>query len=199
MGADDSDERTGWPAELRGITESVVTTRGPSGRWNVAALGLIATDGDESVRARTWGETRTRQNFRDRGAGYIQFTRDPVDFVEAALAVREDPDPVLPSADGWARVRVERVDRGETGGTNWAEWSIEPVESTVVRRVVPTTNRGFHAVVEATVAASRLEVPGYDRTTLSDRLEYAAAVIERCGGRAEEQALERLRELVDWP
>ncbi|PSP91673.1 DUF447 domain-containing protein, partial [Halobacteriales archaeon QS_1_68_44] len=61
-----------WPVNLAGVTESVVTTLGPNDRWNLAALGLFAGD---PVTARTWGRTRTWRNFRERGGGYVQFTR----------------------------------------------------------------------------------------------------------------------------
>jgi hypothetical protein len=196
-----------WPVELRGVTESVVTTRGPNGRWNVAALGLHAddgrdepgaVDGDTPVRARTWGRTRTRRNFTERGGGYVQFTRDPVTFTEAALAVREEDEPVLDSADAWVRVGVERVGEGSEGDTEWVDWHLHPEEAAVERETVPTTNRGHGAVVEATVAASRLDVDAYDTDELRDRLEYFAAVIERCGGPREREALTRMRELVEW-
>lgn len=183
----------GWPVELRGITESVVTTRGGEGGWDVAALGLHA---GEPVTARTWGDTRTRRNLGREGAGYVQFTRDPVTFVEAALAVRTVEEPVLPDADAWVRVEAERTDAGESGGTRWVDWRLTPVDAGVEREVVPTVNRGYNAVVEATVAASRLGVPGYDESTLRERLDFLEAVARRCGGPRERAAVERLDELV---
>jgi hypothetical protein len=199
----------GWPDELdlRGVTESVVTTLGPNGRWNLAALGLRApgsgdgSDGDPEdggpVTARTWGRTRTRRNFAERGGGYVQFTRAPRTFVDAALAVRESEGPVLGDADAWVRVDAERIAAGETGGTAWVDWALEPLESRVLRAAVPTTNRGYYAVVNATVAASRLEVDAYDQADLLDRLRYFESVVETAGGRAEHEAFERIRERVD--
>lgn len=185
-----------WPLDLRGITESVVTTRGPNGRYNLAALGLHAGD---SVTARTWGATRTRRNFERESEGYVQFTRDPVDFVEAALTIRELDDPLLDSADAWARVAVEQLDSGTQHGTDWVDWHLSPVETTVARRVVPAINRGHAAVIEATVAASRLDVEAYDDERLAARLSYFADVIDRCGGPREQTALARLRAAVDLP
>lgn len=186
-----------WPVDLRGVTESVVATRGPNDRWNVAALGLHAPDGDaDPVTARTWGETRTRRNFSDRGRGYVQFTRDPVDFVEAALSVREADEPVLASADAHVEVAVERRASGTTEGTAWVDWSLEPIELSVERRVVPATNRGYTAVIEGTVAASRLGVQAYDTDDLLEQLAYFEGVVDRCGGPTEQTAWERLRELV---
>lgn len=183
----------GWPVELRGITESVVTTRGPDDRWNVAALGLHA---GESVTARTWGSTRTRRNFDRTGEGHVQFTRDPVTFVEAALSVHEIDGPVLPDADAWVRVAVERIDAGDSGGTRWVDWRLSPVESSVEREVVPTVNRGYNAVVEATVAASRLGLDAYDEGTLRERLAHLEGVARRCGGEPEREAFDRLNALV---
>lgn len=186
---------TGWPVELRGVTESVVSTRGPNDRWNVAALGLHAGD---PVTARTWGRTRTWRNFERESEGYVQFTRDPLTFVEAALAIREVDDPVLDDADAWVRVEVERVDAGIEGVTEWVEWNLQPVDSGIEREVVPTINRGTNAVIEATVWTSRLDVPAYDRSELENRLDYLGDVVRTCGGNREVEAWERIKELVEW-
>ena len=184
----------GWPVDLQGVTEAVVTTRGPTDRWNLAALGLFAGD---PVTARTWGRTRTRRNLEARGGGYVQFTRDPVDYVDAACSIRELTEPVLESADAWARVAATARESGSEDGTEWVEWGLDPVETAVERRVVPTTNRGHAAIVEATVAASRLDVPGYDADGLRDRIAYFAGVVDRCGSDRETAALRRLREHED--
>jgi hypothetical protein len=194
---DGADAAADWPVALAGVSETVITTLGPNERWNVAALGVHAPDGDGPATATTWGRTRTWRNFRERGGGYIQFTRDPVDFAEAALSVREADEPLLDSADAWVEVDVERRDSGSEGDTQWVEWALHPVDSAVERHVVPTTNRGHAAVIEATVAASRLDVPSYDRETLLDRLAYFESVVETAGSERERAAFERVRDLVD--
>ncbi|WP_255149155.1 DUF447 domain-containing protein [Halorarius halobius] len=187
-----------WPADWDGVAESVVTTRGPNDRWNVAALGLHAPDGDGPVTARTWGRTRTWHNFGDRGEGYVQFTRDPVDFVEAACAVREEAGPVLDSADAWARVRVEERDSGTEDGTGWVEWALHVEDSSVERETVPVVSRAHGAVVEATVAASRLDVDRYDTERLRERIRHAESVVDRAGGARDREAWDRFEALVDW-
>ena len=184
---------TQWPVDLRGVTESVVATRQPEGTWNLAALGLHAGD---PVTARTWGDTRTRRNFAREDEGYVQFTRDPVTFVEAALSIREADEPLLSGADAWARVTVERLAAGESGGTGWVDWALEVDEAAVASTTVPTVNRGYNAVVEATVAASRLGVDAYDDATLRERLGYFEEVTRRCGGEREVAAFDRLNDLV---
>lgn len=180
------DESANWPVELRGVTESVVTTLGPNDLWNAAALGLHT---GEPVTARTWGDTRTRRNFHRRGGGVVQFVDDPLRFAEAALSIHEVEEPVLDSACAWVEVEVEQTGSGEEHGTRWEDWELRPIESGVERRVVPTINRGFAAVVEATVAASRLGVEGYDDEELRARLDWLESVVERCGGEREKEAI----------
>lgn len=192
-GAADADETSDaeWPVSFSGVIESVVTTLGPNDRWNAAALGLFAGD---PVTARTWGNTRTRRNFRRRGECYVQFTRDPVDFVESALSIYEVEEPVLESADAWARVEVDRVGAGRENGTRWETWELRPIDSEVRNETVPTVSRAFGAVVEGTVAASRLGVEGYDDEKLRSRLERCESIVDRTGGPREREAFDRLRE-----
>jgi hypothetical protein len=211
----DSDGDIGWPVCLQGVTESVVTTLGPNDRWNCAALGLLADDeghegnsdqdhsdgataepGSPTVTARTWGRTRTWRNFREEGEGYVQFVRDPVVFTEAALSILEESTPILDATTAWVRVEVAEIDAGESGGTQWVEWALHPQENRVRSRVVPTIDRGHAAVIEATVAASRLDVPAYDTEELRDRLAYFEGVVERCGGPREREAFARLTEIA---
>ncbi len=199
-----------WPVELRGVTETIVATLGPNDRWNMAALGVHAPDPDagdprpgdddprEPVTARTYGRTRTCRNFSERGGGVVQFTVDPREFVDAALTIREEADPVLPNADAWVEVRAETIDREDRDGTTVRTWGLRPVESTVRSERVPTVNRGFGAVVDATVAASRLDVPAYETSELLDRLRYFADVVGRCGGPAEREAFARIDSATDW-
>lgn len=188
---------TDWPVSLRGVTESVVTTLGPNGRWNVAALGLHADGSESAVAARTWGRTRTRRNFEREDEGYVQFVDDPVVFVDAALSIWEVEDPILDGASAWVRVNVERVDTERSNETEWIEWTLTPTDSAVEHTVVPTINRGFNAVVEATVWASRLDVPNYDRAELTRRLEHLKGIVRTCGGEREQVAWDRLEAHVE--
>jgi hypothetical protein len=202
MTADDP-QPEGWPVELRGVTESIVATLGPNELWNMAALGLHTTDEpadpDEPVRATTWGNTRTRRNFHRQGGGVVQFTADPREFVDAAVTIREEPEPVLPNADAWVEVAAESVDSGIDGGTEWERWELHPTtEGTVDGSRPLTINRGLYAVIDATVAASRLDVPSFDTDVLVDRLQYFEETVEKCGGPREREAFATLSRETGW-
>jgi len=213
-----------WPVELAGVTESLVATRGPGGAWNFAPLGVFApgfddaleidglrearSDGeharsvsrthDDPATARTWGRTRTRINFERTGEGVIQFARDPLLFVECALGIVERQEPVHDMADAWVRVAVDPVTRGTSRGTEWRAWTLEPSETGVERTAVPTTRRGYSAVIEATVWASRLDADAYDRSELENRLAFLEAVVEAAGSDRDRRAFDRIPELTDW-
>jgi hypothetical protein len=189
-----------WPVDLRGVTESIVATLGPNDLWNMAALGLHAPDEPgQPVEATTWGNTRTRRNFHRQGGGVVQFTADPREFVDAAVTIHEEAEPVLPNADAWVEIEAKLVDSGEKGQTRWERWELRPTEERTVEASRPQTiNRGFYAVIDATVAASRLDVPTFETETLVDRLAYFEETVEKCGGPREQQAFETLSQETGW-
>jgi hypothetical protein len=187
---------TAWPVDLAGVTETLVTTPGPNDRWNVAALGVHEPE-DGPPTARTWGRTRTWRNFRERGVGYVQFTTDPVLFVDAALSIHEVDEPVLPDASAWVEVRPEQVDSGSEGGTQWVDWELSAETATVESRAVPTFSRGYAAVVEGTVAASRLDVESYDSDQLRERIAYFDDVVDRCGSDRDRRAYDQLLSVLE--
>lgn len=190
-----------WPTDLRGVVESVTSTRGPEDQWHVAALGLQAGEqhaAADPVRARTWGQTRTRQHFERRGSARVQFVRDPVVFVRAALDDFETDAPVLDAADAWVEVKAKEIERGTSGGTEWIDWRLRPERTAVERRVVPTTSRSLGAVIELAVAASRLGVPVYDDDELRDRMAYFAGVATNCGASRAKEAVGLVASLSAW-
>lgn len=183
-----------WPTPLEGVTETVVTTLTPSGGWNAAALGL---HGGSPVTARTWGQTRTRVAFERDGTGVIQFTTDSLTFVRAALTIHEVEEPVLAAADAWVWVEATRTASGSSAGTEWVEWRLDPLASRVRRRRVAGIRRARGAVVEASVAASRLDVEGFDRSELLATIERCGEVVERTGDARDRQAMSIVMETAN--
>ena len=183
---------------IDGIAETVVTTELPDGSWNAAALGVWTADEAQVLRARTWGDTRTRRNFDRTGHGVIHLLADPERFVRAALGIWERPTATIHDAAAWTPVTVTKRQSGTANDVEWTEWDLQPESWRITERRVPIPNRGFAAVIEMTIAASRLSVPGYDEAELTDRLAYFHAVARRCGGPAVRAACDRVIETVDW-
>jgi Uncharacterized conserved protein len=128
-----------------------------------------------------------------------QFTADPREFVDAALTIHEEPEPVLPNAEAWVEVSAVAVETGDDEGTEWERWELSPTDTGTVEREGPRTiNRGFYAVVDATVAASRLDVAAFDTDTLLNRLAYFETVVEKTGGPRERAAFETLSAETEW-
>lgn len=185
----------GWPISWDGIIESVTTTQQPDGAWTVAALGIHP--GESTRTARTWGMTRTRRNLERTGEATVQLVTDPVVFTRAALERWSCEEPILSEAAAWIAVEAHRIEEGVEDGTQWVDWGLRPVESDIRKRSVPLPNRAQAAVIEMTIAASRLTVDGYDPEELDDRLRYAADVARRCGGSRERAAVRRIESHLD--
>jgi hypothetical protein len=185
-----------WPAALAGITESVVTTRGPNGRWNAAALGLHRDD--TVVTAQTFGRTRTWRNLQADGRGVINFTTDPVQFVRAALSVYEPDTAVLAGAAAVVEVTAAAIREWTEDTTEMTRWELQPVWANIRQWQLPTYRRGRMAVIDATVAASRLDVPGADEAALRAELQRCADIVARTGSDSDRTAFAEIDALTHW-
>lgn len=185
----------GWPVAFNGVTETIVATPNDDGGWNQAAFGVHAGD---PPWGRSWGETTTHRNLTRAGTGVMQFPTDPIAVVEAALGTYVTDGPVLTTAAAWVSVEATVRDRGTEDGTTWTEWVLTPGNHGIRERTVPTLRRARTAVIEAAVAASRLDVDAYDHGRLKAVLNRAAATVDRTGTERERAAVDRIATLTDW-
>lgn len=188
---------TGWSLLYGRITETVAVTGGDDG-YNVAPMGVVrpqpeVDDGEQTPYARLWRGSDTLENIRGTGRVVVNFTRDPVVYVESALGDADDRvvDGRLEGADAWIRCSAGRTGVERDGEVE--RWQLKAEETTVETRRVCAVNRGFNAVVEAAVDATRLEL----RPELRERVERNVEVALKCGGPREEEAVEVLRGHVD--
>ena len=174
------------------ITETVATTVGARGGRNAAPMGVRRDDG--GVYAHLWEGSTTLENVRETNEVVVNFTRDPVVYVESALGDGSGfvVDGHLRDADGWVRCDAERVD-GTGERDEVTRWRLVERERRVENRVLPTHSRGFASVIEATVHATRLDF----KPELRELYEHHVDVAERCGGEREREAVDRLRGYVD--
>jgi len=170
------------------IVETVVTTINPDGSVNCGAMGVEW--GEERIVIKPYRGTRTLRNLRATGAAVINLTDDILLFSQAALG---DPHPpthpaatvegaVLDDACSWREVRVETLDD-----------SVERARvSTVVvgrgtGREFLGLNRARHAVLEASILASRVRLlPAED---IRAELERLQPIVDKTAGPREREAM----------
>jgi uncharacterized protein len=171
------------------ILETVVTTINPDGSVNCAAMGVEW--GERAIVIKPFRGTRTLRNLRATGAAVVNLTDDILLFSQAALG---DPRPptrpasavegaVLADACSWREVRVEAID--ESGPRARV--------STVVTgggtgREFLGFNRACHAVLEASILASRAHLlPAEEIRAELGRLQVA---VDKTAGPLEREAME---------
>jgi len=174
------------------IVETVTTTINPDGTVNCAAMG-VEWEGD-SIVIKPYRGTRTLRNLEATGAAVVNLTDDILLFAQAALA---DPQPptrpavtvegaVLADACSWREVKVEAIDM--TG----------PRARVTTRVVGRGTGREFlgfnrarHAVLEASIVASRARrLPAEEIRADLARLQV---LVDKTAGPREREAMELVR------
>lgn len=171
------------------IVETVTTTINPDGSVNCAAMGVEW--GDEAIVIKPFRATRTLRNLERNGAAVVNLTDDILLFTQAALG---DPHPptrpaavidgaVLADACSWREVAVEAVD---------ATGPRARVRTRVVGRGTGREfvgfNRACHAVLEASILASRVRRLPADE--IRAELARLAVVVDKTAGARERAAMD---------
>jgi uncharacterized protein len=177
------------------IVETVTTTINPDGTVNCAAMGVEW--GDEIIVIKPFPSTRTLRNLRATGAAVVNLTDDILLFTQAALA---DPQPatqptttidgaVLAEACSWREVTVEAID--ESGPR--ARVTTRVVGRGVGREFIGF-NRACHAVLEASIIASRAQLLPPEE--IRAELERLQVLVDKTAGPREREAMELVRRHV---
>ncbi len=176
------------------ILETVVTTLNPDGTVNCAAMGVEW--GEERIVIKPFRGTRTLRNLRATPAAVVHLTDDILLFSQAALG---DPHPptrpaahvegaVLDDACSWREVRVEAIDDGER-----ARVTATVVGSGTGREFLGF-NRACHAVLEASILASRAR--RIDAEVVRAELGRLQVLVEKTAGPREREAMDYVRAMV---
>jgi len=124
---------------------------------------------------------------------------DPVLLVKSALADVEhekykfiDGFPVIKPALGWVIFDC-RCRKGE----NISVVELSPVRGKINRKFIKPVNRGFNAVIEAAIHATRYV--GMKEENYLRQIEYSNTIVQKCGGAREKEAMRLLYELIRYP
>jgi uncharacterized protein len=177
------------PARPAPILETVVTTINPDGSVNCAAMGVEW--GEQQIVIKPYRETRTLRNLRATEAAVVNLTDDILLFSQAALG---DPRPptlpalgvegaVLEDACSWREVRVEAIDDREPR----VRVSTMVVGGGVGRAFLGF-NRASHAVLEASILASRARLLPAD--DIQAELARLQVLVDKTAGPREREAMD---------
>jgi hypothetical protein len=176
------------------IFETVVTTINPDGSVNCGAMGVEW--GEQRIVIRPYRGTRTLRNLRATGAAVVNVTDDILLFSRAALG---DPHPptraasniegaVLEDACSWREVRVDTIVEGERA-------RVETLVAGAGRaRDFLGFNRASHAVLEASILASRVRFLAAGE--IREELERLQVLVDKTGGPREREAMDYVRSVI---
>jgi hypothetical protein len=177
------------------IVETVTTTINLDGTVNCAAMGVEW--GDEIIVIKPYRSTRTLRNLRATGAAVVNLTDDILLFTQAALGDPQPPTRPTEAIDGAVLADA----------CSWREVTVDAIELSGPRAVVTTQvvrhgvgreflgfNRARHAVLEASILASRVRrLPAAEIRAELERLQL---LVDKTAGPRERDAMELVRRHV---
>ncbi|NIL97132.1 MAG: DUF447 family protein [Planctomycetales bacterium] len=181
------------------ILEGIMTTLDEDGTLNISPMGPIVDPPMQRLLFRPFQTSHTFVNLQRSGEGIFHVT-DNVEMLARAAVGQLDPQPptvpaaavagrILSDACRWYAVRVTSVDTSRQ-------------RAEIVTRVVDQgrqrdffgLNRAKHAVVEAAILATRVDLlPAEEIQNDYRRLEV---LVEKTGGPAEQRAFKLLAQYV---
>jgi uncharacterized protein len=153
--------------------------------------------GTERIVVKPYRGTRTLRNLRATGAAVVNLTDDVLLFSQAALG---DPHPpthpatgvegaVLDDACSWRAVRVEAIDES----AQRARVTTVVVDGGTGREFLGL-NRARHAVLEASILASRVRM--LDAEDIRAELRRLQVLVDKTGGSREREAMSYVRAVI---
>lgn len=180
-----------------GIWEVVATTRSREGVFNAAPIGLKCIGRDLSVSL--FHPSKTLKNTLETGRIGVNILHDPLVFVEAATGdldtsyfTKFENFPVIRDAEVWIIFEAELLEKGDAYC-----FDLSPLASKRFFNVPHPVNRGFNAVIEALILATRyLVVAESERKDLLSDIEHYERIVRKCGGDRDHEAMRTLRKYL---
>ena len=177
------------------IVESIVTTVDGNGHVNIAPMGVEW--GDEAIVLKPFLETATYRNVVASGAAVVNLIDDVRIFARAAISNPEYatepaahvPGVVLAHCCSWRELRVRAIDSTPPRSRIEAD-----VVHRGVRREFIGFNRARHAVLEAAIYATRLQL--LEREFIHAEFARLQVIVDKTAGPDEREAMALLTAFV---
>jgi len=186
-----------------GISEVIVTTRSASGKPNAAPIGIITEINEEEGEIKhfikLYKGSQTLSNVLETNTLAANVTDDAVLFVKAVFehlsqnyfSVFEGM-PILTEAQSWIVFTSVLAEESN----EYLLFRVTPKAVEIKRKRVKAINRGLNAVIEAAILATRLNraKDEEEKEEMRKQMEHYKEIVEKCGGRRENEAMEILKE-----
>ena len=182
------------------IVEGVVATLNPEGELNIAPMGPLVDETMTWLTLRPFQTSTTYRNLKSRPCGVFHIIDDVLLIAQAALD-RLDAVPATFNAS-----RIEG--RVLSNCCRWYEFEMTSCDDTTERTTISAKvvhvgrcrdffgfHRARHAVLEATILATRLHLLPID--TVREQLAALAIPVEKTAGPRERAAFDLVVEYVD--
>lgn len=182
------------------ILEGLVTSLNPAGELNLAPMGPIVNETMTRLVLRPFQTSTTFQNLRQRTCGVFHVTDDVLLIAQAALHRLDAMPPTFPAESIDGRVLADCC--------RWYEFEVvvcddsaerTRLEANVVRagrvREMAGFNRARHAVLEATILATRLHL--LPESEVRCQLQALSSPVEKTAGPREREAFALVIDVVD--
>jgi hypothetical protein len=182
------------------ILESVVTTLNEDKSANISPMGVLVDPEITSLVLRPYRTTRTYQNLKRAGLGVVNVTDDVELIARAAVGRLEKPPRLVVHKDTravilaqccrWFVFRVLNV----FDQTDRTTIECEITHRGQVREFFGF-NRAKHAVIEAAILATRIQI--LPAEAIRAELKHLWPAVEKTAGEQERRAFEFLREHIE--
>ena len=183
-----------------GISETIVSTGLDTP--NAAPIGIIRKN--KKIFVRIFKGSQTGENLVREGVLVANVVYDPLLLVRSTFFDIESSEfdfvdiggkkfPVLKSAISWVAFRCTNLkDTEQTVVSDLIPLGAGFCEAN--KRAIPAPNRGFNAVLEATVHATRYKLSGDEKYL--ELIRHYETLASKCGGESEKKAMKLLYEVV---
>jgi hypothetical protein len=181
------------------ILEAVVTTISESGQLNIAPMGPHFNPGNDHFELQPFESSITCHNLIDNPCGVLHVTDDVLLIVRSALNCLEP----LPNTTPATKINGFVLN----DSCRWHEFEAIAKPTPSARkifhcRIVKSVgnrdfygfNRAKHAVLEATIAATRIDF--LPISEIQDQLRRLESIVDKTGGDQEQLAFQLVKEFV---
>lgn len=179
-----------------GISEVIVTTISLQKIPNAAPIGIIRRN--NKTFCKVFKNSHTYDNIKATKLLVANIVYDPILFVKSAFTDLDSaefknlPDikiPILKNANAWILFFCEYKEKSKAMIVD-----LNPLDAKFITHSIRAVNRGFNAVIEATIYGTRYKV--FKNKKCLDWIDFYNKIVIKCGNSKDKKAMEMLYDFI---